>query len=85
VPSRFDAVEDGRSEHAADIHLQDVSAVVEQLVEVQDAVGDLVGFPREHHPAGFAVASPRARCTDASSDLDKACRRAVAADEERAR
>ena len=50
----LDALEEVGVRHAADVHLQDLAVVAEQLVQVQDALGDLVGAAGEDHAAGLA-------------------------------
>src|SRR4051794_326859 len=55
---QLDGLEEGGVGEAADVHLQDLAVVAEQLVEVEDAVGDLVRSAGEHHPAGLVVAPP---------------------------
>ena len=52
---QLDALEEGGVRHAADVHLQDLAGVTEQLAQVQDPVGDLVGAAGEHHPARLVV------------------------------
>lgn len=49
---QLDALEEGGVRHAADVHLQDLARVTEQLAEVQDPVGDLVGPPANTIPPG---------------------------------
>jgi hypothetical protein len=40
---QLDALEEGGLRHAADVHLHDLAGVAEQLVQMEDALGDLVG------------------------------------------
>jgi agmatine/peptidylarginine deiminase len=50
---QFDALQNGSVRHTADIHLENVSRVAEEFVQVQDALGDLVRAAREHHAAAL--------------------------------
>src|SRR4051795_3008619 len=55
---QLDGLQVGGVRQPADVHLQDLAAVAELLVQVQDAVGDLVRAAGEHHAAGLVVAAP---------------------------
>src|SRR5687768_4598084 len=48
---QLDALEEGGVRHAADVHLQDLACVAEELVQVEDPVGDFVQPADEDHPA----------------------------------
>src|SRR5215207_8141106 len=47
---KLNALEEGLVRHPADVHLQDLPRVAEELAQVQDAVSDLIGPAGEHHP-----------------------------------
>ena len=49
---QLDALEEAVLGHGADVHLQDLAGVAEQLMQVQDAVGDLVGSATNTIPPG---------------------------------
>jgi hypothetical protein len=47
--------------HATDVHLEYLPGVPEQVVQVQDALGDLFRPAGEHHAAGLEVAGAGGR------------------------
>lgn len=51
----FDAVEKVGVGHSTDVGLQDLTVVSELVVQVEEAVWDLVGAVGEHYAAGSAV------------------------------
>ena len=52
---QLDALEEGGVRHAADVHLQDLARVAQELVQVEDALGDFVRPADEDHPARLIV------------------------------
>jgi hypothetical protein len=54
--------------HASDIHLQDLSRMPQEFVQVDDAVGDLIGSAGEHHAAFQISLTPR-RSTHRPADF----------------
>ena len=60
-PEQLDGVEVSGVRHAADVHLQDLSGVAEQAVQVEDALGDLVRAAGEDHAAGLELLLPPGR------------------------
>jgi hypothetical protein len=55
--------------HAAHVHLEGLAALAEALVQVEDAVGDLVRPPGEHHPTRLELRIPAGRCEPRAPDL----------------
>src|SRR3954454_4015510 len=70
----LDGAEERGVRHAADVHLEDLPAVAEQVVEVDDALGDLLGPAGEHHAAALEVAGAgrRRRAAAGTADLGHA-------------
>ena len=55
--------------HATYVHLEDLAAVAEGVVEVQDPVGDLVGAADEDHLAGVVAGFSTGWWCHGSADL----------------
>src|SRR3546814_20738467 len=62
VAEQFDRLEERRVRPAAHVHLDDLPRLAETLVQVENAVGDLVRAAGEYHSATLHVPNPtRAR------------------------
>src|SRR3546814_9582184 len=55
VAEQFDRLEERRVRHAAHVHLDDLPRMAETLVQVENAVGDLVRAAGENHSATLHV------------------------------
>src|SRR3546814_18618481 len=58
VAEQFDRLEERRVRHAAHVHLDDLPRMAETLVQVENAVGDLVRAAGENHSATLHVPHP---------------------------
>src|SRR3954453_18906384 len=71
---KLDRVQERGVRHAADVHLQYLTAVAEQLVQGEDALGNLFRSAGEHHAARLGVvgAGGRRRAAPGTADLSHA-------------
>src|SRR3954465_11926205 len=71
---KLDRAQERGVRHAADVHLQDLPGVAEQVVQVEEALGDLFGSAGEDHAAGleFGGSCCRARSAAGTADLGHA-------------
>src|SRR4051794_37915072 len=67
---QFDRAQERGVRHAADVHLEDLSAVAEEVVKVDDALGDFFGSAGEDHAAGLKVVGAGGRWRPAAGPAD---------------